>query len=233
MPRKQYTPPVGEVFGRLRVLREIEPQGRNRRLLCICACGKLHAASDGNLRSGSVRSCGCWQKEGVIQRSTKHRMSYTPEHRCWSAILTRCTNKNVANYPRYGGRGINVCERWLHSFENFYADMGPRPSPKHSIDRKDNDGNYEPDNCRWATRREQTLNREVTNRLTYNGVTKPLSDWAVEYGLRPSTLYKRIYRHGWDVERSLTTPVVPNGWDPRTRRAPGSWRTWAVKQACS
>lgn len=123
-------------------------------------------------------------------------------------MLERCHLETNASYPHYGGRGITVCERWRGSFESFFEDMGPRPSAKHSLDRIDNNGNYEPDNCRWATATQQAHNQRRTVMLTYNGITRPLVEWADQFGLHSETLRRRVQKYRWSVERALTTPVT-------------------------
>ena len=123
----------------------------------------------------------------------------------WAAMKQRCLNPNHPHYKDWGGRGITVCERWL-SFDNFLADMGEKP-PKMQIDRIDNDGNYEPENCRWASPKQQLLNTRRTRLVTFNGQTKALSEWADELGINRSTLYKRINRSGWTPEDALATEV--------------------------
>lgn len=122
--------------------------------ICRCDCGNTKIISQGNLRAGTTRSCGrqCKKKEIL-------RIRYFTEYQCWQNLKGRCLNKNVKNYPSYGGRGIKVCERWMNSFKNFLDDMGSKPSKSHSIDRVNNDGNYEPNNCRWATSKEQAGNK--------------------------------------------------------------------------
>lgn len=138
-------------------------------------------------------------------RATKHGGVGTPEHRAWSSMVQRCTNPNVRSFPRYGGRGIKVCSPWLR-FENFLADMGPRHSLKHTLDRINNDGDYEPSNCRWTTMAEQTRNRSSNRLVTYNGITLPFTAWAHEVGLKPATLKRRIDKLGWSLQRALETP---------------------------
>lgn len=139
-----------------------------------------------------------------------HGMSYTGEHHAWLGMKQRCYNENNPKYPLYGGRGIRVCDRWLDSFEAFYEDMGDRPSDSHSLDRIDNDGNYEPDNCRWATPKQQARNRSTNHDITYRGETKTLKEWAKELGMNRITLFTRLERLGWDVEKAFTEPVREN-----------------------
>jgi hypothetical protein len=110
-------------------------------------------------------------------------------------------------FARYGGRGITVCDRWRHSFENFLADMGMKPSPRHSLDRKENDGNYEPSNCRWALPRDQCNNRNNNTNIEFRGITRTVTEWARELGMHDTTLFMRLYKSKWTVERALTTPV--------------------------
>ncbi len=132
-------------------------------------------------------------------------MSGTSTHVIWMTMRQRCRDTNAKDYARYGGRGIKVCERW-ESFENFLADMGERPAGM-SIERDDNDGDYTPDNCRWATRSEQQRNRRSNVLLTHDGVTLCVAEWAIRTGINRMTLHTRIDR-GWPTDKALTTPTT-------------------------
>jgi hypothetical protein len=135
---------------------------------------------------------------------------FTPEYKAWDSMKQRCSNPKVASFKDYGGRGIRVCDRWLRSFEAFFADVGPRPSAKHSLDRfPDNDGNYEPGNVRWATPEEQQNNRRKTVFLEAMGKTQSFAEWVRETGLPADTLWRRINVWKWSPERALTTSLPP------------------------
>jgi len=131
---------------------------------------------------------------------------YSPEYSIWMNLRARCNNPKNNRYDSYGARGIKVCDRWMADFVNFLEDMGRRPSKAHSIDRIDNDGNYEPGNCRWATRKEQCRNRRSSRFLEFNGQVKTAAEWAEEVGIEQSTLNLRL-KYGWSVERALTQPL--------------------------
>lgn len=143
----------------LTVIEELPKYRTNRRYKVRCDCGVEKSMLGSSLRPGVV-SCGCHRDKRVAEglRWT-HREARTAEYRCWISIKTRCLNPNTEDFKHYGGRGIAICERWLESYESFLADVGRRPTPKHSIDRIDVDGNYEPGNCRWATASEQRRNQ--------------------------------------------------------------------------
>jgi hypothetical protein len=146
---------TSKVFGKLKVIK----YAGNAHWECLCKCGNIKNIYTGSLKKGYTKSCGCEQKKQARLNATKHGMISSSEYHSWSSMKQRCLNPSATHYANYGGRGIKVCKRWLGSFENFYADMGAKPSPSHSIDRINVDGNYTPSNCRWATRMEQRHNR--------------------------------------------------------------------------
>ncbi len=201
----------GLSFGRLTVVSLSTNRATNRGAIWIykCSCGNIVEVRADSLIDNNTRSCGCLQKEisADIGRNTiTHRASYTVEFNIWSCMLARCTNPNDPAYCNYGGRGIIVCSRWLYSFENFLTDMGYRPSSDHSIDRINNDGNYEPGNCRWATAKEQANNRRNNVFYNYNGVDYSLSDISTKYNIKPTTFHQRI-AVGWTVAEAIEIPV--------------------------
>lgn len=146
----------------------------------------------------------------------KHGESRSPEYRAWQMKRLRCHQPSNAAYSGYGDRGITVCDRWMSSVEAFIEDMGRKPSPLHEIDRIDNDKGYEPDNCRWATRKQNDRNRRSNHHLTVNGETLTIAEWAERTGILHSTITKRLAA-GWHAERAVMTPVGPSG--PRRRQA--------------
>ncbi len=192
----------GQRYGRLVVVELFDRQRRKVRWLCRCDCGKETLVKTDRLNSGHTRSCGCLISDKLAARNRTHGKCDTPEWSIWIGMLSRCRGCS----PNYGGRGITVCERWRSSFENFLADMGPRPTRRHSIDRIDVNGNYEPSNCRWATMVQQNRNTRRTVKLTLDGVTKPIRTWSEEVGINPATVMSRIAR-GWDKKRALLEPV--------------------------
>jgi hypothetical protein len=153
---------VRDKFNRLTVVREVGLNKYKRRLWeCLCECGGTVVLQSSPLFKGLTRSCGCLRREQLAARQTTHGKTQTSEYRTHHHMIDRCYNPNDNHYYCYGARGIRVCDRWLESFENFYEDMGPKPSPEYSIDRIDNDGNYEPSNCQWLTLSENTRKRNL------------------------------------------------------------------------
>lgn len=202
---------IGKRFTRLLVVNYAGQKNHTTMWHCRCDCGKEKTVAGISLTRGRAKSCGCLRSEQLVKRFTKHGMSsggrIQAEFRIWIGLIRRCTDPNDVSYPLYGGRGIKVCRRWLESAANFVADMGLRPSRHHSIDRIDNNGDYEPGNCRWATRVQQARNTRRSRMLTFRGVTKPLPVWAEEVGISQKTLASRLNLMKWSVEEALTRPI--------------------------
>lgn len=199
----------GRRFGRLKVLRrhkESTPAGKAR-WICRCDCGKRLVVISPSLIAGRTRSCGCLHDEISGARLRTHGMSKTqPEYSPWKAMRSRCGNKAHRSYHLYGGRGIRVCSRWSR-FTKFLKDMGPRPTARHSIERKDPNGDYEPSNCYWATSSQQVRNRRNSLRFEYRGEFLPLADWCERLQVGYDLVYSRIYTHGWSFEDAVAIPV--------------------------
>ncbi len=151
---------IGSTFGKLTIIKETESKNNKRRFICECECGQKKVFNLGNLIQGRSKSCGCDTKTNSISSSTKHSMRYSSEYVVWCNMKQRCYNKNHKHFRYYGGRGIEVCEQWQKSFQQFYEDMGQRPLNL-TLDRINVDGNYEPTNCRWATHKQQSQNRRI------------------------------------------------------------------------
>lgn len=169
---------------------------------CRCECGMLAFATSTNLINEKVKSCGCLKKELLTVHGHASRQVKSSTYSVWRGVIDRCTNPKQAAYQDYGGRGIKVCERWL-KFENFLADMGERPEGK-ELDRKNNDGDYEPNNCRWVTHRSNMNNTRRNVYITHEGKTRTLSQWARKTGMNRNTLKARI-RMGWSISEVLAT----------------------------
>jgi len=202
----------GKRYGRLTVVSFVETVKRQRIWQCQCACGQATFVATSKLNAGHTKSCGCLLRDSGIaagHRNRRHGMSRTPIYRIWAAMRNRCHRPNVKGYDRYGGRGITVCDRWRTSFENFYADMGPRPDDgqRWSIERKDKDGPYCPENCVWALDKQQARNKRDNHVLEFRGVSRCLAEWEEQTGIPQHVIRKRLKR-GWSVERALTTPVL-------------------------
>lgn len=195
-------------FGGVVALRAIPTPGRKTRWACKCDCGIEFETCGGKLRYGEVISCQQCARKRVSQSRIKHGGSMTSEYRIWTHIKSRCLNKKVPEYKHYGGRGISICDRWRESFENFIADMGSRPSALHSIDRIDNNGNYEPSNCRWSTQKEQTNNTRANRKVLIDSETKNMTQWADSIGIKKEIIFKRLKR-GISGKRLLEAPFAP------------------------
>ena len=214
---------IGERYGRLLVVSPGETlagnqkPGRRRQWICKCDCGNEKVAKEHNLRIGVTKSCGCIHREVSAKQgreTTTHghtrNCSWSPEYKSWVAMISRCTHTTNKQYHRYGGRGISICQEWM-VFENFLRDMGEKPTPKHTLDRIDNDGNYEPGNCRWATVQEQNRNRSSGVYFECFGERLSLTEWGEKTGIPIETIRSRIHKFGWSVEKALSTP-------PKSRR---------------
>lgn len=202
---------TGKRFGRLLVLDQSDfhtkPSGQQVTMWeCRCDCGNAKLASGCSLLDGKVKSCGCFRIEFSAAKQRTHGMSKTRVYAIWAGIIDRCENPNAPIWGHYGGRGITVCERWRESFENFLADMGPRPSPKHSIERQNNDGNYEPGNCIWATKTIQMRNTRTNVFIECQGQRRCASEWAEIVGMKSATLLYRISQ-GWSPETAIFRPT--------------------------
>lgn len=203
---------TGRTFSRLTALRIADRRSADGRLMyeCSCSCGALVVVVGKRLWSGDAKSCGCIHAEGLNRR---HGYSHTPLHDCWIGMRKRCRNPKSNSYKNYGARGIRVCERW-ERFENFLQDMGPSFREGLALDRINNDGNYEPGNCRWATLSQNARNKRNTKIITIHGVRKPLASFAEEHGINRYTLLSRVTNE-WS-ESDLLLPV--NQAAPRMRR---------------
>ena len=194
---------VGSRFGSL----VVQAYCGSSRWKCVCDCGAVKNVLGHHLRAGATKSCGCKQQDAASLASTKHGHAgkiQSPEYRVWAAMLRRCTNPNSSDYPRYGGRGVSVCEEWK-SFERFLSDMGARPSSRHQIDRIDNSGNYELGNCRWATPSENSQNRRGNRVIDTPQGKMLLIEASRVSGIGVSTLRYRISK-GCPTE-NLFNPV--------------------------
>lgn len=208
---------TGLRFGRLLV---VESAGRNAKndaiWKCVCqpGCDKEVVVLGSKLTSGHTRSCGCLQKETVVLKNTTHggrtkKLKHTKESRAHHNIITRCCCPTNKDYPNYGGRGIKICDRWMNSFADFLSDVGYAPSPKHSLDRIDVDGNYEPGNVKWSTWAEQSTNKRNTVYVEFRGEIVSLRLLADRFSLKRGLLFDR-YQSG-DTGEDLIRP-------PRAKR---------------
>ncbi len=196
----------GQRFGRLLVLHRAEKpthiKGQRTFFLCKCDCGKNTIVERNNLIYQRTKSCGC----GEIESRIIHGLNDSKVYHAWEEMKRRCTNKNFPDYHNYGGRGIMFCDRWTQ-FVNFFEDMGHPPTPKHSLDRINNNLGYSSDNCRWATKIEQENNKRTNHRIEYDGEIKTLTQWANVLSIPVSTLDGRLRICKWSIEKAFTTPV--------------------------
>lgn len=203
----------GETFGRLEIIERAPNQGRRVAWKCRCSCdGKIVERISAVLVRGDTRSCGCLFTEA---RRTHGQSKNNPVYCVWKSMNARCSNPKNPRWKRYGGRSLVVCERWRLSYENFIADMGPRPEGG-TIEREDNDLGYFPANCYWGSYTDQAHNKSNNTPFTLNGVTKLAVEWEPITGIPANTIHRRRYR-GWSDEHILTTPARP------TKRSAARW----------
>lgn len=181
---------TGVRVNRLQVIRRVDNVGKQPAWMCLCDCGNEKRVLGMHLRAGNIVDCGCTFRARQAVVKTTHGGSRTAAYHIWRGMRERCENPNHPSWHRYGGRGIKVCAAWA-DYAVFIADMGPRPSTKHSLDRTNNDGNYEPGNCRWATALEQGNNRGTNVHITLDGVTKSMSDWARHFRISYAVVQMR------------------------------------------
>ena len=188
----------GMRFGRLTVLSVV-----GESCVCLCSCGTEKTVRNCNLRSGDSTSCGCLRRELRAKNNATHMMEGTKTYIVWSNMKARCFNKRSDRYASYGGRGITVCDRWRDSFETFLSDMGEAPDGL-TLDRIDVNGNYEPENCRWATREQQNNNKRSSVRIDIDGDSKTLAEWALISGVSRRTITSRL-RRGLEAKAAVFT----------------------------
>jgi hypothetical protein len=202
---------TGQKFGRLTVIERLEnDKWKQARWKCLCECGNYIICITRDLKKGSVKSCGCLHKEIIKKVNTKHGLKKTRLYRLWNTIKRRCYNKSFEKYKNYGGRGITMCDEWKNDFKSFhdwaYANGYDENTKRGdcTIDRIDVNGNYEPNNCRWATNKEQQRNRSNNHFITYEGKTHCISEWAEILDIKPSYLYQKLKKDNFDIKKLLS-----------------------------
>ena len=199
---------TGQRFGELVVIeRATTAKGRQTRWFCRCDCGKETIVYAGNLTRGSTKSCGCTRAKKAGQKLATHRETKTRLYQIWYNMITRCYNPNSSHYEHYGARGITVCDNW-RKYENFRSwalDSGYQDDL--TIERIEVNGNYEPSNCKWATRKQQANNKRTSRYIEFNGERRTVAEWADSMGMDKRVLWDRLFVQNWSVERALTTPL--------------------------
>lgn len=200
---------TGRRFGRLEVIRQDGMRGASVAWQCQCDCGNVKTISSKHLSYGVTNSCGCLARESarnlIVKQTYRHGRSMDKVYKVWTAMVQRCHNENNEYYYNYGARGIVVCDRWKNDFAAFLHDMGE--SNGGTLDRIDNNGNYEPSNCRWVSRHEQMRNTRRTVMIEFNGETLCAKDWARRLGLPSGQTITWRLKQGWSIEKALTTPA--------------------------
>lgn len=199
---------TGQRFGELTVLRRVENSpSRGTRWLCKCDCGREAIVFAGNLTRGNTTSCGCSRLTKTSQKLRIHGETKTRLYQIWYNMVTRCYNTNDPHFQHYGARGIAVCEAW-HKYENF-RDWALSNGYQNTltIERSDVDGNYHPDNCTWASRKQQANNKRTSRFIEFDGERRTVAEWAERLGMDKRALWDRLFVQKWSVERALTTPL--------------------------
>lgn len=195
-------------YGRLTTKSEYSKKegGKTRRIVkCICDCGSELEVCIYNLKSGNTKSCGCYRKEITSKNKTTHGMSGTNIYDVWCKMIDRCHNENNKDYKFYGKKGIIVCTSWREDFGSFYNEMGEPPSKKHSLERIDSTKNYDFENCKWATKKQQARNQSNNKKVTYKGEVMILIELCEKYNLNYTLVADRL-RNGWDIDSAIKAP---------------------------
>jgi len=212
IPTYTYNP--GDKFSYLTLVKLSRKTDKAIYWVCRCDCGVEKEYQIGQVRAGFTKSCGCKRTELLREAATTHGKSRTDEYGIWGGMIDRCYNPDGVNYPYWGARGITVCDRWRDSFEAFLEDMGPRPSKRHQIDRVDNDGNYEPGNCRWATVQQQALNRRTSKLKNIvieagDASDDELKNW--QQSPRLLAIFKMLFEHFLPVDLTFSERLGKTG----------------------
>lgn len=197
---------IGDKYGRLSILNEVESKKWKRYFLCKCDCGNETVVSLDNLRSGHTQSCGCLRSDTTTIIKTKHGLYGSRLYRVWADIKKRCLNSKHHSFKDYGGRGIILCNEWKEYLPFYNWAMANGYQENLTIERIENNGNYEPGNCKWIPQSEQGKNTRANKIITYNEQSKPLCTWAKELGIKYDVLQLRLSR-GWSIERAFNTPL--------------------------
>ncbi len=198
---------VGQKFGRLTIISLSYIHKRSSSYWnCLCDCGNSKTIRGKDIKSGATKSCGCLRKELITERKTTHGMNKTSIYKTWVEMIRRCENSKRKDYPNYGGRGIRVCDNWRKSFQAFYEDMGEKPKGL-TLERINNNGDYTPENCKWATRIEQANNQRSNHKITIDSETHTIAEWSRIKGINPITISNRINTLNWSPVATISKPV--------------------------